>query len=151
LKKHFPDESIKVISEPGTYFVERAFTLATNVHSKCVKKDKNGENVFNYFITDSIYQSFRNKSVYNHPIFMRTLKNFDDTTLKKSVVWGRALEPHDVILRDVQLPELSCGDWLIFDDAGAYKIATCCSFNGFENHPIYSFISKKYSRTLQII
>jgi ornithine decarboxylase len=140
LEKYFPDPKVKVISEPGTFFSEKAFTLAANVHSKNVKVNENGEKVFHYYITDGIYQSFNMNSTHEVPVDVQTLKNFSGQTLNKSVIWGRACDPHDIVLKDVFLPELKCGDWLVFSNSGAYRITTSTLFNGFPNHPVYSFI-----------
>lgn len=143
LVKYFPDPEVKIISEPGTYFVEKSFTLAANVHSKNVKTDKNGEMVYHYYITDGIYQSFNMASTHCNKVEVRTLEDSSGKPLKRSIIWGRACDPHDIVARDVFLPELQCGDWLVFDDSGAYKISTSTTFNGFPNHPIYGFISKE--------
>jgi ornithine decarboxylase len=63
LDKHFSDPAkVKVISEPGTYFAEAAFTLVANVHSKNVKLDEKGDEIVHYYITDGIYQSFNMSS-----------------------------------------------------------------------------------------
>lgn len=80
-------------------------------------------------------------STHGVPVTVRTLKD-NGKPLKKSVIWGRACDPHDVVISDVLLPELDCGDWLVFDDSGAYRITTSTLFNGFPNHPVYSFIEK---------
>lgn len=142
LAKYFPDvDKVKVISEPGTYFAEKAFTLAANVHSKNVKIDADGNEVVHYYITDGIYQSFNMNSTHEVPIVVRPLKE-NGKPLKKSIIWGRACDPHDVVINDILLPELECGDWLVFEDSGAYRITTSTLFNGFPNHPVHSFIEK---------
>lgn len=143
LEKYFQNKNeVKIISEPGTYFAEASFTLAANVHSKNVKIDDNGEEVVHYYITDGIYQSFNMNSTHEVPIEAKTLKEYPGKKLKKSIIWGRACDPHDIVLRDVLLPEMECGDWLVFDNSGAYRITTSTLFNGFPNHPVYSFIDK---------
>lgn len=143
MEKHFPDHSkIKVISEPGTYFAEKAFTLVANVHSKNVKTVDGGGKVSHYYITDGIYQSFNMNSTHGVPVEVRTLKNHAGEALKKSIIWGRACDPHDIVTRDIMLPELQCGDWLVFEDSGAYRITTSSLFNGFPNHPVYCFIER---------
>lgn len=74
---------------------------------------------------------------------MRPLKKYQGKALKKSVIWGRACDPQDIVMHDVLLPEMACGDWLVFDDAGAYRISTSTTFNGFPNHEVHSFIERK--------
>lgn len=144
LDKYLPDLSIQVISEPGSFFSEKCFTLATNVHSKNIKINDNGEEVYHYYITDGIYQSFNFNSTHGVAVEIKTLKKYEGKPLKKSIIWGRACDPHDIVARDIFLPEMETGDWLVFDDSGNYRVATSTTFNGFEAHPIHSFITTKY-------
>ena len=50
----------------------------------------------------------------------------------KSSVWGQTCDGLDCIAKDVDLPELNVGDWLMFSDMGAYTVSAASSFNGFE-------------------
>ena len=34
------------------------------------------------------------------------------------------------VYKDIDLPELRNGDWLMFPNAGAYTVAGACDFNG---------------------
>lgn len=81
-------------------------------------------------------------STHEVPVIARPLKR-TGKPLKRSVIWGRACDPHDVVIRDVLLPELDCGDWLVFDDSGAYRMTTSTLFNGFTDHPVYGFIERE--------
>lgn len=134
---------MKVISEPGTYFAEKAFTLVANVHSKNIKIDENGNEVVHYYITDGIYQSFNMNSTHGVEVEVKTLKQHPGRPLKNTIIWGRACDPHDIVKRDFKMPELECGDWLVFPDSGAYRITTNTLFNGFPNHPVYCFIDQE--------
>ncbi|CAO1347328.1 unnamed protein product [Diamesa serratosioi] len=152
LDKYFPDLSIKVISEPGSFFSEKCFTLATNVHSKNVKIDVNGEKVYHYYITDGIYQSFVLNALHGVPNEIKTLKKYEGNTLKKSIIWGRACDPHDIVAKDVFLPEMEIGDWLwkciqlkwkhsnipkftvdwlVLENSNDYRTTLTSCFNGF--------------------
>lgn len=51
------DPDIKVISEPGRYYVTSAFTLASCLHSKRLAR-KNGKVTRMYFINIGTYNSF---------------------------------------------------------------------------------------------
>lgn len=48
-----------------------------------------------------------------------------------SSVWGPTADSYDLIVKDVMLPELNIGDWLVWKDMGAYSIALASTFNGF--------------------
>lgn len=144
LEKFFPNQDeVTIISEPGTYFAEAGYTLVTNVHSKNIKVDACGEETVHYYITDGIYQSFNMESTHGVDILAEPLKENPDKKIKKSIIWGRACDPHDIVMRDVFLPEMETGDWLVFRNSGAYRTTTSCSFNGFPSHPVYNFIDRK--------
>jgi ornithine decarboxylase len=66
LDEHFPDpELVRVIAEPGRYYVASAFVLATNIHSK--REIPNGDELAHimYYINDGVYGSF-NSLLYDH-------------------------------------------------------------------------------------
>lgn len=52
------------------------------------------------------------------------------TTTYESTLWGPTCDSADYLYKDVQLPELRNGDWLMFVNAGAYTVAGACDFNG---------------------
>lgn len=59
LDEFFPAENgVKIIAEPGRYYVASAYTLITNIHSKKVKIDATGKTNFMYYINDGVYGSF---------------------------------------------------------------------------------------------
>lgn len=68
-----------------------------------------------------------------------TLSYDDDTSsvpgeqddLYTSTVFGPTCDSIDVISRSVLLPKLNIGDWLYFNNMGAYTMAAASSFNGF--------------------
>jgi hypothetical protein len=54
-----------------------------------------------------------------------------DKNLYASTVFGPTCDSIDVIARSVLLPKLQIGDWLYFQNMGAYTSAAASSFNGF--------------------
>ena len=57
-------------------------------------------------------------------------KEYDDG-LYPSVIFGPTCDSIDVISRSVLLPKMSIGDWLYFNNMGAYTSAAASDFNGF--------------------
>lgn len=55
----------------------------------------------------------------------------NDTKLYVSTVFGPTCDSIDVISRSVLLPKLEIGDWLYFQNMGAYTMAASSCFNGF--------------------
>lgn len=71
---HFPSTNVRVIAEPGRYYVSSAYTLACYVHSKRdIRRDGKLKNTM-YFLNDGVYGSF-NCQLYDHKIvYPLTLK-----------------------------------------------------------------------------
>jgi len=55
----------------------------------------------------------------------------EDDGLYPSVIFGPTCDSIDVISRSVLLPKLRIGDWLYFNNMGAYTSAAASDFNGF--------------------
>ncbi|KAF4532076.1 hypothetical protein B566_EDAN013406 [Ephemera danica] len=129
---HFPDEAVRIIAEPGRYFVESSCTLVTTVHSKRRVLLSNNEVEFMYYINDGMYGSFgvfRNRNIKPRLPFL--LKEIDGTEkLHLSSIWGPTCDSADMVIDDLRVPELHIGDLLVFRDRGAYSLTCACNFNG---------------------
>ncbi|PSN36694.1 Ornithine decarboxylase [Blattella germanica] len=131
LDEYFPDpELVRVIAEPGRYYVASAFTLATNIHSK--REIPIGEEVTNvmYYINDGVYGSF-NSLLYDHAQVTPIPLNNHCGKLLPSSVWGPTCDGLDQVVEKSLLPLLSIGEWIIFEDMGAYTLPVASPFNGF--------------------
>jgi len=188
----FPATSgVRVIAEPGRYFVEGAFVLCTSVISRRVTpaseprealalesaETSGGVRKYSsaagpqsrehtrYYINDGVYGSF-NCVVYDHAVVRPTpipasvitlgAEGFAQYLAKASPVhvtaagpgsssedvpcaagehpssvWGQTCDGFDVVLPKVNLPQLAIGDWLCFENMGAYTVAAGSTFNGF--------------------
>jgi ornithine decarboxylase len=49
-----------------------------------------------------------------------------------STVFGPTCDSQDQVVTGYQLPEMSVGDWLVFDNMGAYSTGAGSKFNGFD-------------------
>lgn len=58
---------------------------------------------------------------------------------KKSSIWGPTCDAMDCILPTCHLPKLNIGDWIIFENMGAYTLSAASTFNGSEA-PTLKFI-----------
>ena len=56
-----------------------------------------------------------------------------------STVWGPSCDATDKVC-EVELPELKVGDWLYFENIGAYSHVARTGFNGFDPARDYYFI-----------
>ncbi len=48
-------------------------------------------------------------------------------------VFGPTCDSMDCVFKDVMLPQLRVGDWLLFPHFGAYTLAGATNFNGIQN------------------
>ncbi|XP_077023523.1 antizyme inhibitor 1 isoform X3 [Tamandua tetradactyla] len=97
---YFPEGSgIKIISEPGSYYVSSAFTLAVNIIAKKVVENdkfssgvgKNGsdEPAFIYYMNDGVYGSFASKLSEDLNTIPEVHKKYkEDEPLFISSLWG---------------------------------------------------------------
>ncbi|KAM0724867.1 Ornithine decarboxylase [Formica fusca] len=135
------DPSIRIISEPGRYYVTSAFTLATYLHSKKLSC-KNGKITRMYYINIGTYSSFIEELLGLKSRVPQIL--FEPVSNEKflSTLWGPTCDSFDVIVQDVLLPELCLGNWLIWEDMGAYSLSLCTTFNGFPIPTVIPIIRK---------
>ncbi|KAI7833414.1 pyridoxal-dependent decarboxylase [Kickxella alabastrina] len=143
LEQHFPPSEyahVRVIAEPGRYFVASAFTLAVNVVARrCI--DCADTPAFMYYVNDGVYGSF-NCIMFDHQhptprVLTRHGRLVDRPELPEpavfeSSIWGPTCDSIDCIVGSGKLPELQVGDWLTFDTMGAYTICAASRFNGFK-------------------
>lgn len=136
LDDFFRDVSVRVIAEPGRYYVTAAFTLACNIHSvrKITDVDDQGrrfETHRMYYINDGVYGSF-NCVLYDHQVVCPVpLKEYPESRRISSSVWGPTCDGLDRVIEDISLPDMKLGDWMVFEDMGAYTLPVASTFNGF--------------------
>lgn len=127
--KYFPP-SIRVIAEPGRYYVESAFTIATNIIARRTVQDdlKTGQPSYMLYMNDGVYGNFSGILFdHQHPV-PKVLKHgsnyFYHSPPKEGQfteysVWGPTCDGIDCITKSCYLPEvLEVGDWLFFSDMG---------------------------------
>lgn len=86
-----------------------------------------------YYLNDGVYGSF-NCTIFDHWTVNPCPWLPDDRKLRsyaRTILWGPTCDSMDMIRRDVFMPELEIGDWVVFDEMGAYTIAAASTFNGF--------------------
>lgn len=152
----FPPE-IKVISEPGRFFAHSCCTLVANVIGK--RKVHSGAELpqgcdhdelveavpdYLYYINDGVYCSFNN-ILYDHashliPKVLR--RKAEKVKLYRCTVFGPTCDGLDTISKNAMLPEVSMGDWIYYQEMGAYTLAAGSTFNGFPA-PTVSYVIRE--------
>ncbi|OMJ71868.1 hypothetical protein SteCoe_29813 [Stentor coeruleus] len=154
LDEFFPDvidnKKLRIIAEPG-----RVFTLAVSVSSKKLlsnnrqvlsSNDKNLQvEKIMYYVNEGLYTAFI-CVVFDHKVCKPSavfindkLQILDDSFehVFKSVIWGPTCDGIDCVSRELEMPQLEVGDWMIFDNFGAYTMAASTNFNGFSSTKIH--------------
>nr|XP_037862955.1 ornithine decarboxylase-like [Chlorocebus sabaeus] len=145
------DSGVRIIAKPGRYYVASAFTLAVNIISKKIvlkeqtgsdDEDESSEQTFMYYVNDGVYGSF-NCILYDHvhvkPLLQKRPK--PDKKYYSSSIWGPICDGLDRIVERCDLPKMHVGDWMLFENMGAYTVAAASTFNGFQRLVIYYVMS----------
>nr|CAA47166.1 ornithine decarboxylase [Drosophila melanogaster] len=129
----FPDKRIRIISEPGRFFVEAAYTLICKVHAKREVRSKDGKlDTMMYYLNDGIFGAFAGMFYYPEEVAPELYLDEAESLPKlKSVIWGPSCDALDKI-SDLLLPNLNPGDLLGFRNMGAYTMPIASPFNGFD-------------------
>ncbi|KAJ8978811.1 hypothetical protein NQ317_018901 [Molorchus minor] len=136
LADFFPEPSVHVIAEPGRFYVSSAYTLACNIHSiRNVIGNDPSTGIHSthrmYYINDGVYGSF-NCILYDHQVIVpQPLKQYPGAKYHSSSIWGPTCDGLDQVVENIMLPEMKVGDWLVFEDMGAYTLPVASPFNGF--------------------
>jgi ornithine decarboxylase len=142
LDELFPSPTVRVIAEPGRYFVAASQTLLTTVISVAMT-----DQGCRYYLNDGLYGSF-NCLLYDHatvpkPTVFRNrkvLREADAGAPSPCTIFGPTCDGFDMITDSMHMPPLQVGDKLLFPNMGAYTSAATTQFNGFE--PAASFVYK---------
>jgi ornithine decarboxylase len=134
LDQHFPDGcGVRIIAEPGRYFVAASHTLVTTVIAKRDQPDvQPGQPSVAYYISEGVYGSF-NCTVFDH--YAVTANVVDARRAAGAPIvtklFGPTCDSIDCVIKSCALPELQVGDKLYFENMGAYTTAAASHFNGF--------------------
>lgn len=147
-------EDMRFIAEPGRYFVSASTTIVTKVYSR-----KGGQNAYQaLYVDDGVYGSFNNV-VYDHatPIPLKLSTVLENEKLRKqggsvldvstipTAVFGPTCDGLDQMcnLDFTRLPRCEVGDWLIWENQGAYTHTASFVFNGYTHIPKKTYCYQK--------
>lgn len=162
LDLYFPPH-IRIIAEPGRYYVSSAFTIACHVIARrTVASNVPGENSYMLYLNDGVYGNF-SSIMFDHqhpiPLILKCGENFmHDNAVPatgKSIpveysIWGPTCDGIDCISASSTFAAtIDVGDWLYFEDMGAYTKCSATRFNGFtDKHDVIYVSSEPAARTL---
>jgi ornithine decarboxylase len=141
-----------------TVFREKEKTIVSQVPSPPKDDDSDSEQTISsdstldgtqqkasymYYVNDGVYGSF-NCILFDHatvkPKILRKngeyFPNAKEMPMFPCSIWGPTCDSMDCIGKEFLLPELNVGDWLVFEDMGAYTKAAASEFNGFRRSKV---------------
>lgn len=88
---------------------------------------------FMYYVNDGVYGSF-NCILYDHahPVPRPLMPTPEGCDQYECSIWGPTCDGLDQVLECGMLPELAVGEWVVFENMGAYTVCAASSFNGFQ-------------------
>jgi ornithine decarboxylase len=164
LDEYFPAHSgINLIAEPGRYYVSSAFTIACNIIARRTIEDPSSHvSSYMLYLNDGLYGNFSSIMFdHQHPVPRvlhanhRTYYNSEHAGPsqyggREYSVWGPTCDGIDRITESVRFEQtLDVGDWLYFEEMGAYTRCSATKFNGFsDNHEVIYVCSEPGARAL---
>jgi len=161
LDEYMPSH-VNIIGEPGRYYVAKAFTLAAHIIARRTIEDPStGEKSYMLYLNDGLYGNFSSIMFdHQHPIaqVLRTgeYTYFNTVAAQESAdgieysIWGPTCDGIDRITESIRFDHtLDVGDWLYFEDMGAYTKCSATRFNGFTDaHDVIYVASEPGARAL---
>lgn len=123
------EPNLRIIAEPGRFFVGPAATLVTRVIGKAIRENKHW-----YYLDDGLYGTLSG-IVFDHAKFQ--FKAMKQGRTKLSTLAGPTCDSFDIIARGEEMPELDIGDLIYVENIGAYSTASATTFNGM---PLAKFV-----------
>ncbi len=166
LDEYFPAHTgVSLIAEPGRYYASSAFTIACNIIARRTVEDpaagSAAEPSYMVYVNDGLYGNFSSIMFdHQHPVakVLRTNRRFVYDTdgagpLPTGIeysIWGPTCDGIDRITESIRFQHtLDVGDWLYFEDMGAYTKCSATRFNGFsDNHDVIYVCSEPMARSL---
>lgn len=145
LEDYFPGD-VRIIGEPGRYYASNAFTLAANVIARReVVGQTLDERAYMLYLNDGVYGNFSNIIFdHQHPVPQVLQANPASTRPTEYSIWGPTCDGIDVITERYFLPgTVDVGDWLFFENMGAYTKCSATRFNGFTDDHEVIYISSE--------
>nr|XP_014989893.2 antizyme inhibitor 2 isoform X9 [Macaca mulatta] len=141
LDLYFPEGcGVDILAELGRYYVTSAFTVAVSIIAKKEvlldqpgKEEENGSTTKTvvYHLDEGVYGIFNSvlfDNICPTPILQK--KPSTEQPLYSSSLWGPAVDGCDCVAEGLWLPQLHVGDWLVFDNMGAYTVGMGSPFGG---------------------
>ncbi|XP_038106150.1 antizyme inhibitor 2-like [Culex quinquefasciatus] len=105
-----------------------------------------------YYLNDGLFGSFDwlNPRKYPPQVIPGNRQLVRSRELFSTTLWGPTCDSTDLILSGMAMEELQIGDFLVFDDMGAYGTVLATNFNGFAKPKVMVYISRRSWEQLEL-
>ena len=152
IDKYMPS-SVRIIAEPGRYYVQNAFTIACHVIARRAVTDAaTGASTYMLYLNDGVYGNFSGIPFDHQQPRPRLLRvgnelMYDIETANSGIeysLWGPTCDGIDQVTKSCFFPKtIDVGDWLYFEYHGAYNGCSATRFNGFSDQHDIVYISSE--------
>nr|KAI8749436.1 ornithine decarboxylase [Biomphalaria glabrata] len=132
VNRHTSANGHATLSNLDTVEKHRFLNGLSHENGRIERPDHETAYVYMYFINDGLFGTFSNvrtDQLVARPSF---LKDCDTKAMHTSILWGPTCAESDCVMKECLLPELRVGQWLFFQNMGAYSVTQACGFNGIE-------------------
>jgi len=155
LDQYIPSH-ISIIGEPGRYYVSSAFTLAAHIIARrTIEHSSTHEKSYMLYLNDGLYGNF-SSIMFDHQnpvaqVLRSGGRSYYDTIASKDSadgieysIWGPTCDGIDRITESIRFDHtLDVGDWLYFENMGAYTKCSATKFNGFTDAHDVVYVSSE--------
>ncbi|MCJ1397094.1 Ornithine decarboxylase [Xylographa trunciseda] len=147
LDEYFPPH-VRIIGEPGRYYVASAFTLACNIIARRDMQDPaTGDTTYMLYLNDGVYGNF-SSIIFDHQHPIARILSVANKVIKQEPteysIWGPTCDGIDRISESTTFHQLlDVGDWLYFEEMGAYTKCSATRFNGFTDSHEVIYVSSE--------
>jgi ornithine decarboxylase len=155
LDEYMPSH-VSIIGEPGRYYVSSAFTLASHIIARRTHQDSDTlKKSYMIYLNDGLYGNF-SSIMFDHQnpeakILLRDNRFLYDTLVATQSsngveysIWGPTCDGIDRITDSIRFDStLDVGDWLYFENMGAYTKCSATRFNGFTDSHRVIYVSSE--------
>ena len=147
---------IIIIGEPGRYYVSSAFTLAAHIIARrTIEHPPTRGKSYMLYLNDGLYGNFSSIMFDHQNPIAQVLRSgdrsyYDTIASKESAdgieysIWGPTCDGIDRITESIRFDHaLDVGDWLYFENMGAYTKCSATKFNGFTDAHDVVYVSSE--------
>ncbi|KAJ4460006.1 putative Ornithine decarboxylase [Paratrimastix pyriformis] len=139
-------KDIEFMSEPGRWFCGGCLTLAAPVIATRFRRGRHSVH-----LSEGAYGMFSNV-VWDKQEIETIIPMGKETAPKleePADLWGPSCDSMDFIVKNIRLPRMEVGDWVVFPTMGAYTYVSATEFNGFKRGRIIYADDLSFLQTLR--